>query len=267
MQLALSLVLCSNIGLLIYGIHESTYIVGRISVVSQQVQNRSATYRRRKAKCLILGVWALPTLFGLLAMTPWNCTVAQCTCTLSLQSGNSICTGKRCSQLYTPMAKSYLFVVVLLWGLECLGLLILMTKSVYSLIRSEKKSFQSMSRSEIFVKVVNTNKIIFVLFVLFVCCTGPVMMLFALDFSIPGITFNHDIVNFMIPLPLFYCFLSPILLMVRLSGVRSALLSVLSFPCEKRCKTKKKSQRKSTSSSGPRPTSISLSDYPKSTLM
>ena len=261
MQLALSLVLCGNIGLLIYGIHDSTYIVGRVSVSSPPTHNRSPSYRRKKANGLILIVWALPTLYGLLAMTPWNCNSGQCTCTLSYKSGKPICSGDLCSQLYTPMARSYLLVVVFLWVLECLGLLGLMLKSVISSIHAEKKSFKTMNCCQVFVEIMSKNKIVFVLFSLFVCCTAPVMVSFALDLSMPDISFNHDIVNFMIPLPLLYCFVSPFLLINRLSGVRSALQLTLSFSCANRNKKKKSGPKKAT----PRPTSISISEFPKST--
>ena len=262
MQLALSLVLCGNIGLLIYGIHDSTYIIGRVTPTYQPVLNRSSSYRRRKAKGLILGVWSLPTLYGLLSMTSWNCTADQCSCTLSFQSGNPICSERFCSQLYTPMAKSYLMVVVLLWALECFGLLVLMINFIISSIKSEKKSFTDMHWCEVLLKIVSTNKMVFIIFALFLGCTAPIMIFFALDFSIPNINFNRDVANFVIPLPILYCIFSPILLANQLSGVRSALWKVFHLSCRNRNR-RRRSQRSSTT--GLRPASVSISEYPKST--
>ena len=136
MTLALSLVLCGNIGLLIYGIEDSTYVVGRMSSRQQARRQLDPNYRRRKATALICVVWALPTLFGLLAMTDWNCH-SVCTCTLSYKSGAPLCREAKCSRLYTPMSKLYLLVVVILWGLECLGLLALLCSSIRTVRHSD----------------------------------------------------------------------------------------------------------------------------------
>ena len=229
MQLALSLVLCGNIGLLIYGMHDNTYIVERKMYSFHEMERFNPVYRRRKANGLILMVWALPSLYGLLSITRWNCTASQCTCTLWYKSGDPICKGKPCSQLYTPMAKSYLFVVSILWLCECLGLLGIFVQSVYQLHRAQNQISKNGSFWQALAKSLSRFKILYLLFFLFLLCTAPAMILFALDFSVSQIKFNLTLINFLIPLPLAYCLICPIFLRHKLSGVKAALAMI--FKC------------------------------------
>ena len=263
MQLALSLVLCGNIGLLIYGIRESTYVVSRKMASSSKSEKLSPRYRRRKANYLILMVWAFPTAYGCLAMTSWNCTADQCTCTLRYKSGQPICTKGSCSQLYTPMAKSYLLLVVVLWVFECLGLFALICKSILALRHSNKK--MSASLCQVFRDFVANSGVICFLFGLFLLCTAPVMVLFALDFAVPQISFGHVVSNVLIPLPLLYCIASPLLIAHKLSGVKRALIMAWRCPLRNRVAKKKSDNRKK--SAAPRPTSISITDYSKSAVV
>nr|XP_026690260.1 sphingosine 1-phosphate receptor 4 [Ciona intestinalis] len=232
MTLALSLVLCGNIGLMIYGIEDSTYIVGRVSMqTSEQSTRLDPKFRRRKANALICVVWALPTIYGLLAMTDWNCTNL-CSCTLSYKSGKYLCPVGRCSHIYTPMSKSYLLVVVILWALECIGLLFLLCRSFCN-IRGRGDGSESGGRKISIRKALGkyhaSHHTVTILFILFVVCTAPIMGLFFADFIQQDAHFSHFLVNCITPLPLVYCVVSPILITQKLSGVRSALLMVMTF--------------------------------------
>ncbi|CAK8688175.1 uncharacterized protein LOC143459806 [Clavelina lepadiformis] len=253
MTLALSLVLCGNIGLLIYGIEDSTYVVGRMSSRQQARRQLDPNYRRRKATALICVVWALPTLFGLLAMTDWNCH-SVCTCTLSYKSGAPLCREAKCSRLYTPMSKLYLLVVVILWGLECLGLLALLCSSIRTVRHSdsEKATKGHAERKYLSFKRTLTrhrasHQVVYFLFMLFIICTAPIMILFVLDFAIPGIHFSHIVVNCITPLPLVYCCISPILVSHKLAGVRDAFLMAMTFSWLKPAASRKNKTRKKSS--------------------
>uniref|UniRef100_H2Z309 G-protein coupled receptors family 1 profile domain-containing protein n=1 Tax=Ciona savignyi TaxID=51511 RepID=H2Z309_CIOSA len=233
MTLALSLVLCGNIGLMIYGIEDSTYIVGRVSVQTPEQSTRlDPNFRRRKANALICLVWALPTIYGLLAMTDWNCTIL-CSCTLSYKSGKYLCPAGKCSHIYTPMSKSYLLVVVILWALESTGLLFLLCRSFHNIrgrvdANSESVGSQISIRRAL-AKYRASHHTVTILFLLFVLCTAPIMGLFLIDFIQSEAHFSHFLVNCITPLPLIYCVVSPILITKKLSGVRSALLMVMTF--------------------------------------
>jgi len=253
MTLSLSLIMCGNIGLLIYGIDDNTYIVGRINKPSQQAESLSPQYRRRKANWLIFLVWALPAIYGVLSVTPWNCT-NECTCTLSYESNQPICPEIRCSRLYTPMAKSYLFVIVILWALECTGLLLLLCKSCRIFKNSANTSA---TRAPQISKLVNLRQsfskwnanygILFLLFLLFLVCTVPVMILGVLDFAFPQMTLSQQLVNFVTPLPLLYCLASPFIIAHKLSGIRNATMNMIALVCSQtKCKSKKKKKTGNT---------------------
>ena len=184
-------------------------------------------------------------------MSDWNCN-SQCKCTLSFKVG-SICPDKGCSTIYTPMAKSYLFVVVMLWSLECIGLLFLFGNSIYRINRSDKvsrspltsvvtsnagggdvKSSEYRRKSNIgrtLSKYRNSHQLLLILFILFFTCTAPIMTCFAIDFINPFAEFSHLAVNILTPLPFLYCLVCPILLARRLSGVRSAIMMAFTSTC------------------------------------
>ena len=251
MTLSLSLIMCGNIGLLIYGIDDNTYIVGRITKPAQQAESLSPQYRRRKANWLIFLVWALPVIYGVLSIAPWNCT-NECTCTLSYESNKPICPGSRCSRLYTPMAKSYLFVIVVFWALECTGLIFLLCKSCKILKDSNSHSAVSaqprskfMNLKKVFTKWRGNYGILFILFLLFFICTIPVMILGVLDFAFPQMKLSAQLVNFVTPLPLLYCLASPFLIAHKLSGVKNALLNIMAMICS-HTKMKSKNKKKKT---------------------
>lgn len=265
MTLALSLILCGNIGLLIYAIEDNTYIVGRAAVDTNQQTSKglSPSFRKRKANLLICVVWAVPTVYGMLAMTRWNCTEI-CTCTLAYTSGMSICKddSARCSNIYTPMAKSYLFVVVILWSIECMGLLGLFCNSLYQISRADRvqvssptsivvspaqtrsngnnnttttsSSRRKSSIGRTLSRYRNSHQLLIILFLLFFLCTAPIMSCFAIDFINGEVYFSPLLVNILTPLPFIYCLASPLLLARRLSGVRGALGMALTFSWAKR---------------------------------
>lgn len=202
---------------------------------------------------LITATWIFPVLFGLLSMTPWNCT-SQCSCTLYLE-GQPLCKGDKCSSLYTPMSKSYLLVIVIVWFIECSFLLLVICKAAISFPNrtdsnnsvdehSEDKDPLSMTNvrgsngnSERKVtpfrrfspRVAKSHKFPFMLLGLFILCTAPVMVLIVLDFAVADFQAGDIVVNIIIPLPLLYCLVSPILLAKRLSAMKSALVMTLSF--------------------------------------
>lgn len=183
-------------------------------------------------------------------MTDWNCT-KQCTCTLYYASGEPICNGEKCSRLYTPMAKSYLLIVVVIWTIECLSLLVIISRSAFSLRRpivrnldghstemgaiddattnnnSSKKQTHSIRR--FIPKLSASYKFPIILLGFFVACTAPVMVLFVLDFALTDFRSNAFVINVVTPLPLVYCLISPILLTQRLPGMKSAMQMALSF--------------------------------------
>ena len=258
MTLSLSLIMCGNIGLLIYGIDDNTYVVGRITNPSHQAQSLRPQYKRRKANLLIVFVWALPLIYGGLSMSPWNCTNV-CTCTLCYLTNKPICPENYCSRLYTPMAKSYLFVIVVFWALECSGLVVLLCKSFRVLQNSSNSATINGAQKDklanvkkTFVKWRKNYGILFVLFVLFFICTLPVMVLGVLDFAFPKMTLSLQVVNFVTPLPLLYCLASPLLIAHKLSGVKNALRNFVSFGCfhnKKRRNKKKKTGNTTISAS------------------
>ena len=231
--------MCGNIGLLIYGIDDNTYIVGRITKPSQQAENLSPKYKRRKANILIAIVWILPAIYGALSMAPWNCTW-ECTCTLSYESNRPICPGTSCSRLFTPMAKSYLFVIVILWALECSGLLFLFGKSIHALRQSSglaaasgAKERSLVSKKQTFVKWRENYGVLFLLFAFFLLCTIPVMVLGVLDFAFPQMTLSKQVVNFVTPLPLVYSLVSPIFIAHKLSGIKNSLMNLIALVCSR----------------------------------
>lgn len=202
---------------------------------------------------LITATWIFPVLFGLLSMTPWNCT-SQCSCTLYLD-GQPLCKGDKCSSLYTPMSKSYLLVIVIVWFIECSFLLLVICKAAISFPNrgdsnnsedenSEDKnplrmnnargdSVNSMRKVTPFrrfsPRVAKSHQFPFMLLGLFILCTAPVMVLIVLDFAVADFQAGDIVVNIIIPLPLLYCLVSPILLAKRLSAMKSALVMTLSF--------------------------------------
>lgn len=217
---------------------------------------------------LIAVVWAVPTFYGMLSMTNWNCT-ALCTCTLSYKDPNHhICqandnsTRSTCSNIYTPMAKSYLFVVVVMWLLECFVLIALFSNSLYQISKSDKVSVNvtqspkcmisaSLSRIEkkmnnstlrrksslgrTLSKYRNSHQLLMTLFSLFFVCTAPIMTCFAIDYlSAENVFFSPMLVNVLTPLPFIYCLLSPVLFLRRLGGVRSAVSMMLTIKLSKR---------------------------------
>ena len=236
------LIMCGNIGLLIYGIDINTHIVGRqMTNPSQSTEHLSPQFKRRKANVLIFLVWALPVIYGALSMTPWNCTTG-CTCTLRYASDDPICTETHCSRLYTPMAKSYLFVIVILWTLECVGLMALLYQAVSTLRLSGNAMKKSLKLT-----LGDFRKhygIVFVLFGLFFVCTVPVMVLAVTDFVFPEMGMSHQAINFITPLPFVYCLVSPILLAHKLSGVKGAAMNLFHVICFCNQKQKKTKQAK-----------------------
>nr|XP_039270971.1 uncharacterized protein LOC120345547 [Styela clava] len=257
MTAGFSLILCGNIGLLIYAIEDNTYMVGRLvsgTITTIKSNNRmNRNFRWRKALFLITFAWIIPVIYGLLAMTPWNCTW-DCTCTLYLASGTPLCPGKDCSRLYTPMAKSYLLCIVIIWALECGFLLFVICKAAISFpklgspsnrvdnaystttnVTSPDPSNNNLSKRKssnirkFSPKMARSYRFPFFLLGLFICCTMPAMILFILDFALLAFKPGAITVNVITPLPLLYCVISPILLTKRLSGMRSAVQMALSF--------------------------------------
>ena len=217
---------------------------------------------------LICVVWAVPIFYGLLSMTDWSCTVL-CTCTLTYRNpAHHICqandnsTRSTCSSIYTPMAKSYLFVVVVIWFLECFVLITLFLNSLYQTSKSERihlnvsqsqklqmsisstqtetkmtnlSTRRKSSATRILVKYRNSHQILLILFLLFFACTSPIMTCFTIDYlSTTNIHFNSVLVNVLTPLPFLYCLLSPILLLRRLGGLRSAISMLLTITLDHR---------------------------------
>lgn len=252
-----SLILCGNIGLLIYAIEDNIYMMGRLvsgSISVKSANNRlTREFRLKKALFLIAAVWIFPVFYGLLSMTPWNC-MDQCTCTLYLKSGQPICKGESCSSLYTPMAKSYLLVIVIIWFIECFFLsYVICRASFYGHVRPEASNRLDTSHHEedesshmdsgnnnackrkanharrFYLRIDRKHRFPFILHGLFILCTAPVMILFVLDFFVKNFQPGNIVINVITPLPLLYCFISPILLTNRLSGMKSALVMTLSF--------------------------------------
>lgn len=238
----MSLVMLGNIGLFIYGIDDNTYIVGRNSDSSQKSSNLSPTYRRRKALLLIFSVWLLPILYGSLSMTPWNCTLDHCTCTLRYQSNKPICFDESCSHLFTPMAKSYLFSIALLSALEHIILIGFILNSVIAVRRKRATSERSFTVLQAFKVYVETHRLVFYLYGIFFICTSPVMVLVILDFVFPLLSIPHEVLNVVMPLPLVYSLASPGLICYHMSDIRRAVVSFCSLVCS--CKNKRKTNKK-----------------------
>lgn len=257
MTAGFSLILCGNIGLLIYAIEDNTYMVGRLvsgNITTVKTNNRmNRNFRWKKALFLITIAWIIPVIYGLLAMTPWNCTW-NCTCTLYLASGAPLCPGKDCSRLYTPMAKSYLLCIVVIWAVECGFLLFVICKAAISFPKfgspsnrgdtaytstteatspDQSNNNSTKRKSSNFrkfsPKMARSYRFPFILLGLFVSCTMPVMILFIMDFAMADFKPGAITVNVITPLPLLYCVISPVLLTKRLSGMRSAVQMALSF--------------------------------------
>ena len=239
-------------------------------------------FYRRKANTLIGVVWAIPTFYGLLSMTKWNCT-ALCTCTLTYRNpALHICqvndNSKRstCSSIYTPMAKSYLFVVSIIWLLECFVLVALFIKSLLKVSKFDRSHLNAMqttklgslvssdsaekrknsipvkrksSAARVMSKYRKSHQVLLVLFSLFFVCTAPIMTCFAVDYlSTANVHLNSLLVNVLTPLPFLYCLFSPILLLRKLGGLRNAtsmLLTMMLTPRKLEISRKKKGKKRS----------------------
>lgn len=200
--------------------------------------------RMHKALCLITIAWVIPVLYGMLAMSGWSCT-SGCTCTLHYESQAPICPQSHCSRLYTPMSKSYLLVIVGMWFLECTVLLVLLCRSAFSAAREQTPRGKSATTKKCSIKLLKcphipaSHTFLLVLLGLFVACTSPVMVLITLDYACPDVHVSQMLVNMIVPLPLLYCFISPVLLTRRLAAMKSAVL--MTFSC-KWCIAKKKNR-------------------------
>ena len=229
---------------------------------------------------LISVVWAIPTFYGMLSMTNWNCT-ALCTCTLTYRNpAHHICqvndnsTRSTCSTIYTPMAKSYLFVVSIIWLLECFVLVALFVKSLLKVSRSDRSQLNAVQTTKlnslissdntekkinnlpakrkfratrIISKYRSSHQVLLALFSLFFVCTAPIMTCFGIDYlSASNVYFNSILVNVLTPLPFIYCLFSPLLLLRKLGGLRNAtsmLLTLMLTPRRLNISRKKKGKK------------------------
>ena len=226
----MSLVMLGNIGLLIYGIDNNTYIVARVSKISAKSSNLNPVYRRRKAIILIIVVWLLPIVYGAVSMISWNCTQGQCTCTLRYKSNKPICPEDSCSHLYTPMSKSYLLSITIIFILECLGLVLFIIKSIIELKGKEGSDRTKPARwSRVIRKYARIHRLVIYLLVLFFLSTTPSMILITLDYFFTDMVISHEAVNFILPLPLISCLISPILIYRHVSDIPRAVSNLLTL--------------------------------------
>ena len=227
---ALYLTFSGNIGLLIYAMDKRTVVLGpKPKNLSKKIHKLSRIPRAVN----ITVVWTVPIFYATLAMIPqWNC-VSTCKCTTYyLKSGEESCNSTSydfCSRIYSPLSNSYLFIDVIIWFLICMCLLVLFYRAFENVRKTNTRNH---------LKLFWQNyKVLIILFILYFFLTFPFIIILIIDFAnldsqaIRYLSNADSTVPYIItPLPLVYTMISPVILVLYLPGLKSAMV-MLTLKC------------------------------------
>nr|XP_026693529.1 uncharacterized protein LOC104266392 isoform X2 [Ciona intestinalis] len=260
--MGLFLTFSGNVAALIKGISTSTYFVGRMggSTGTKSITEGIMT-RRRKVYLSIAVTWLLPIMYCIPSLSGWNC-LEYCSC-LPGYYADYYCISVRypelCSNLWYPMTKCHLLIAGLVWLILLIIIIILLVMTVKKYYRTAQVSQPSITtdkecemsedgnvaqdeKYEAEVTQVKTRKrlplhtsikLLIFLAVSYTLCTAPVMFYLMLDpiSNIGTAKVASLVATLASVLVVVYSFICPILLIMYMPRLRTAVISIL-LPCD-----------------------------------
>ncbi|XP_009862343.2 cannabinoid receptor [Ciona intestinalis] len=181
---------------------------------------------RRRAVILVVLNWVLGAALIIAPVAGWNC-VQHCVCETATLDGSPNCPHPSCSRVFPPITNDYIITCVVIFFIVTIGIVLCnagvfwKVKSHFARMAVTRKSAKSKREEK------NLAVFMVLVFVVFILCWMPSVILLCIDSSMPSVRISDDLFDICSFPALLNSIINPWLYAIKLKSCRTVLVQWL----------------------------------------
>uniref|UniRef100_H2ZJR7 G-protein coupled receptors family 1 profile domain-containing protein n=1 Tax=Ciona savignyi TaxID=51511 RepID=H2ZJR7_CIOSA len=181
---------------------------------------------RRRAVLLVTLNWMFGAALIIAPVAGWNC-VQHCVCETATLDGSPNCPHPSCSRVFPPITNDYIITCVVIFFMVTLGI-VMCNAGVFWKVRSHfARMAHTIKSSRAKREEKNLAVFMVLVFIVFILCWMPAVVLLCIDSSMPNVRISDDLFDICSFPALLNSIINPWLYAIKLKSCRTVIVQML----------------------------------------